>query len=557
MTTVLWAMVLLIAHNRRMTQRAELAARRLALTDPLTGVANLRTFNEEFQRELDRAQADGKPLGVAFVDLNGLKATNTVHGHAGGDRLICGTAEALLSVSGEGDQVARVGGDEFAVLVPGGTSGQMKELESRFAVALSEQSLNGQRGPLELSASIGSAVHPQDGATADQLMQVADRRMYDSKAALPSRFPTPGTAGGRALSEQPIEGSSSSATMIASGAPAASLAWLLAAAMIATGAASTGAADVHPRFAFLLTGVCFVVAGVLAFTHDARRQRASNIANGLAVGIAIPAIWATGGAAAPILPLAYLVVANAAYALSPRAAVLQTGAMMGILVAVLISNVETAHAAGASVILGEVLVIAALLRFNRMRADAAEHEALELSRIDPLTRLANRRVFERSLAVASQERISRGTQEHDRGGLILIDVDNFKTINSSGGHRTGDEVLRMIAAVLEGAAGSDALVCRIGGDEFAVVVPEGDQSSLLRLAAKCRAAIGAVDWHVLCEPEVTISAGVASWELVDDWKEIVVAADLAMRLSKDSGRNAVSAAPERPVETHRPAADAV
>ena len=75
--------------------------------------------------------------------------------------------------------------------------------------------------------------------------------------------------------------------------------------------------------------------------------------------LAVPAIYATGGAATPILPLAYLVVAHAAYALSARDAALRTGAMLGILIATLVVNVQTATFTGVSVIVGEVLVIAA------------------------------------------------------------------------------------------------------------------------------------------------------------------------------------------------------
>lgn len=543
MTAVLWAMVVLIARNRLITQRAELEARRLALTDPLTGVANLHTFAEELQRAVSVAAERGEQLGVAFVDVNGLKAANTVFGHAGGDQLIRRTAQALLSASGRKDQVARVGGDEFAVLVPEGDAERMKVFESEFAVVLTEQRASAEGPAVELSASIGTAVYPHDGSSLDDLMQVADARMYDSKAALPPRLPTPGTSGGRALSDEPIDGTSRIAHLMTRGTQAASIAWLLAAGMIAAGAAPSGTGEVHPRLALGLAGICMAVAGTLALVGERHRRRAENISNSLAVLIAIPAIYATGGAATPILPLAYLVVAHAAYALSARDAALRTGAMLGILIATLISNVQTANFAGVSVIVGEVIVIAALLRYNRMRADAAERAALELSRVDALTRLANRRVFEHTLALAASGRARGDGEEYNHGGLILADVDDFKAINTSGGHKAGDEVLRMIAAVLDGAVGRDATICRIGGDEFAIILPEGDSAELMRTAAKCRAAIGSVDWHVLCEPQVTISLGYATWEHVDAWKEIVVAADLAMQASKDSGKDKISVAP--------------
>lgn len=543
MTVVLWAMVILIARNRQRALEAEMEARRLALTDPLTGVANLHTFSDELQETLIRASRSNSQVGVAFVDVNGLKAANTVYGHAGGDQLIRRTAQALRMVSSERDQVARVGGDEFSVIVKDADAGQMKQFESDFAVALQRLSATGEAPVCDLSASIGTAVYPEDGATLDDLMQIADERMYDSKAALPPRIPTPETSGGRSLSDRPTEGTSRIAAFIGNGAPAASLAWLLAAGMIAAGGVSSSVEDVHPRLAMAIAGLCVVVAAALAIVDEVRRPRAEKVSNTLAVLIAIPAIYATGGAATPILPLAYLVVAHAAYALSTREAIVRTSAMLAILFATLLSNVETANFTGVSVIFGEVVVIAALLRYNRLRADAAEREALRLSRIDALTGLANRRVFELNLATAAATEHD-ATPVYDAGGLILIDVDNFKTINTTGGHKAGDEVLRMIAAVLEGAAGSDAIVCRIGGDEFAIIAKHGDGSTLMRTAAKCRAAIGAVDWHVLCDPKVTMSFGYATWEYVDRWKDIVVAADLALRMSKDAGKDTVRVAPE-------------
>lgn len=540
MTAVLWAMVILIARNRHLTQQAELRARHLALTDPLTGVANLHTFAEELQRAVAEASQSEGNLGVAFVDVNGLKAANTVYGHAGGDQLIRRTADALIACSGVDDQVARVGGDEFAVLVAGGNAERMEEFESEFAVALAEQGASDEGPVIDLSASIGTAAFPQDGRTLDDLMQVADARMYDSKAALPPRLPTPGTSGGRSLSDAPDRETSRIEALMTGGPSAASIAWLLAAVLIAAGAAFNDSADVHPRLALAISGICMAVAGVLGLVTGRRKRLAENLSNTLAVVLAIPAIYATGGAATPILPLAYLVVAHAAYALSPRDAALRTGAMLGILIATLISNIQTANFSGVSVIVGEVLVIAALLRFNRVRADAAERSALELSRVDALTRLANRRVFERTLALAAEASADPSATEYNRGGLILVDVDDFKAINSSGGHKAGDEVLRMIASVLEGAIGREATVCRIGGDEFAVIVPDGDAAELMRTAEKARAAIGAVDWHVLCEPKVTLSMGYATWEFVDSWKDIVIAADLALRASKDSGKDAVT-----------------
>lgn len=541
MSVVLWSMAALIARNRHVALAAELRARRLALTDPLTGVANLLTFEDELAAAIERAgSVEGEQLGVAFVDVNGLKAANTVFGHAGGDELIRRTADALVATAGENDQVARVGGDEFAVIVPGGDAEQMKTFEAEFAIALSEAGRGVEGEMFDLSASIGTAVYPHDGATLDDLMKVADERMYDSKAALPPRLPTPETSGGRALLDPPEEEPTRFESIVMGAAPAAALAWLIGGTLIMLSAAFTDAPNVHLSLALALAGVCMAAAGYLGLVDDAHRSVAERITNTLAVLIALPVVYATGGAATPVLPLAYLVVAHASFALSEREAALRTGAMLGIVGATLVFNANTANFTNVMVIGAGVLVIAGLLQYNRRLTLNAERRAVELSRVDALTKIANRRVFEQTLAEAVEnvEAVSELP-----GGLILADVDNFKTINSSGGHRSGDEVLRMLAAVLKDSLSEFGTVCRIGGDEFAVIVDTNSEDAVMRAAAKCRIAVQSVDWKVLCEPEVTLSIGYATWQQVDSWKDLVIAADIAMQTSKDFGKNSVTMAP--------------
>ncbi|MGB0889857.1 MAG: GGDEF domain-containing protein, partial [Solirubrobacterales bacterium] len=541
MTAVLWAMAALVARNRHVTQAAELRARRLALTDPLTGVANLHTFEEELKEAIESASTEQPGcLGVAFVDVNGLKAANTVFGHAGGDELIRRTADALLQTAADGDQVARVGGDEFAVIVPGGDADQMRAFEAAFAIALSEAGSGTDGAIFELSASIGTAVYPQDGSSFDELMAVADERMYDSKSALPPRLPTPETSGGRALQDPPEAESSRFEAALTGAAPAAALAWLLGAGLIIATAAFSASSTVHLSLALALSGICVAAAGYLGLVGENHRRTAEKVTNTLAVLIAVPVIYATGGATTPILPLAYLVVAHASFALSTTEAIARTGAMLAILFATLFFSASTANVIEVMVISGGVLAIAGLLQYNRRLAAASERRAIEISRSDALTKIANRRVFEHKLAELSESEPEIGLVE---GGLVLADVDNFKTINTAGGHKAGDEVLRMIASVIEGAIGNTATVCRIGGDEFAIVVEQGDYSDVMRAAAKCRAAVGGVDWKVLCEPDVTLSIGYASWDQVSNWKDLVVAADLAMQTSKEFGKNAVTMAP--------------
>ena len=88
----------------------------LALRDPLTGLANRRLLDELLEAELAPTQRSGTPLAVAYVDLDGLKQVNDTHGHDAGDAVLRETARRLVSIVGDADVVARIGGDEFVIV---------------------------------------------------------------------------------------------------------------------------------------------------------------------------------------------------------------------------------------------------------------------------------------------------------------------------------------------------------------------------------------------------------------------------------------------------------
>ncbi|OJF13792.1 putative bifunctional diguanylate cyclase/phosphodiesterase [Couchioplanes caeruleus] len=148
----------------------------LALRDALTGLPNRRVF----ERRLGTAVASGSPQ-VAVLDLNGFKDVNDRLGHAVGDRLLEVVAGRLLGALRDGDLVARMGGDEFAVLVPGGSVAVMDQIVGRIATALREPiTLEGQ--DLLVGASIGTA-DGEDTADGYEVLRRADVAMYAAKQA--------------------------------------------------------------------------------------------------------------------------------------------------------------------------------------------------------------------------------------------------------------------------------------------------------------------------------------------------------------------------------------
>ena len=153
-----------------------------AVTDPLTGLYNRRLFGESLEKELNRARRYGQPLGLVILDLHDFKEVNDKHGHPRGDDVLRATAATLKKALRTSDFAFRIGGDEFALLLPQTDSAQALALSRRVEAAFTEMIQ-----PLQLAVSVGMdhgvAVFPQDAEQADQLIRIADERLYRLKHA--------------------------------------------------------------------------------------------------------------------------------------------------------------------------------------------------------------------------------------------------------------------------------------------------------------------------------------------------------------------------------------
>ncbi|MFN7989583.1 MAG: diguanylate cyclase [Thermoanaerobaculia bacterium] len=156
---------------------------KLALTDPLTGLANRRAFQEALEAEVSRVARHGRPASLLYVDLDHFKRVNDTHGHAVGDEILEGFAQVLKRACRKGDLGARIGGEEFGVILP--TTGGLPAalVAERIRRATEARPLGRTVAvPLTVSVGVASTEDPPGPPDAADLLRRADAALYRAKA---------------------------------------------------------------------------------------------------------------------------------------------------------------------------------------------------------------------------------------------------------------------------------------------------------------------------------------------------------------------------------------
>jgi len=169
-----------VSHLKQRVDRLVAGLDNAASTDPLTGLLNRRAFETEFERELVRAARYGRPLTLAVFDLDHFKLVNDHFGHDVGDTALCATAATLARARRDSDVVARVGGEEFAVLFV-----DTDEAEGHLAAVRIAEDLARDRDDDIVELSISAGLVQMGGGLTDRiaLMRAADAALYTAKAA--------------------------------------------------------------------------------------------------------------------------------------------------------------------------------------------------------------------------------------------------------------------------------------------------------------------------------------------------------------------------------------
>lgn len=175
-------MAIMVGRLRMQSDRQLAAMRELSEVDALTGMANRRAFNRDAERDVLHAHRMGLPIAVVAVDIDHFKRVNDAYGHAAGDVVLQAVAERICQATRDVDTLARVGGEEFAVLLPGADASNAFLAAERIRESLSAKPVSTAHGDLHVTASFGVA-RALPGEDLAGAMARADEALYEAKRA--------------------------------------------------------------------------------------------------------------------------------------------------------------------------------------------------------------------------------------------------------------------------------------------------------------------------------------------------------------------------------------
>jgi len=164
-------------------ERLQSDLKRLALTDPLTGTLNRRGFVAECDREISRSRRKEESFALALFNLDHFQVLNDTYGYAAGDVALCQVVFTMRQVLRSHDLLARIGGEEFVILLPATSGESAARVAQRLIDGIASAEIEFERWSIKVTASCGIAVYPQNGEDWSALLTAANHALYEAKGA--------------------------------------------------------------------------------------------------------------------------------------------------------------------------------------------------------------------------------------------------------------------------------------------------------------------------------------------------------------------------------------
>lgn len=532
-------------------RKAAAANHDLSITDPLTGLANVRGLRLRLQQELQRANRDGSELVMFAIDLDDFKEVNDRFSYALGDAVLQAVAQAIQEELEPGDLLARRGGDEFAILAIAAPGRHMARFRDRIAASI-ERTRRAICPDVNPRASVTRVAHEQ-GESAESFLRRVDDGLHMAKLdAHPERIGDDAEATGEHLElfdeEQAARmldgarrvqlGMGGEKTLRDGGDT--SLAWLMSAGS-ALAVATTLCLTVIPGLApdaknpmtlVAVLGLIVIAAGCFAASRLSLSRGWLHIPVCGIVVLTLGSVAAAGAAQYSLAELCIIPVPLAVMALGWRSAIPYViAALAAYAMSVVGADVPFAQLQTV-VLIGVAIVLTALLARGERLADKFSADAEAISVVDPLTGAANIRGFRQRLDFE----VARARTTGDELCLMMIDLDRFKEVNDRYSHSMGDALLIETTRAIESVVREDELVVRRGGDEFVIVCASTHLRNMDALAVRVREAIYTA--RVRLTPDIATSATITSVFRLDGElsAELTSRADDALRAAKATSR---------------------
>ncbi|MFY9489069.1 MAG: GGDEF domain-containing protein [Solirubrobacterales bacterium] len=537
--------VMTLRMKRRLI-RAVQSNHEIAELDPLTEVANVRKFEERLHEEISRVRRGGDGFALIALDLDNFKQVNDRFNHSVGDDVLVATAEAIQSALQPSDLVVRRGGDEFAVIVAL-APGRDIQAVSELACARIARARKALCPGLTPHASAGWVTY-QEPETAHDLIERADDALHVAKANAPERrghganTPSPLVPGAaspvfdmgalrrRRLQKHELHDDPIAGLMRLTWESAIAVVILCSALLVVMEAAGATSFEFSiPEFAVLSIWILVVIpAGVWAWLNESAPQHltyALAITTVSMIAVSCLVIGDASPAAVDLFIMAVLVFVT--LLTFWRAAIYLVGAM-SLYAAFLFSADYPFVEIRVTTTIVNVTLAAIVLAITRAHTIAAAEEKSQLARTDALTALPNLR----RLSDRVEYEIRRCTTTGGKFALLILDLDDFKSVNDQYSHSLGDRVLIAVADAIAAAARQADMPARRGGDEFAVVMTDAGETEAMLAASRIERAIEVARLDIVHDINPRASVGWATWRSGENVEDLLARADQALHHAK-------------------------